>query len=150
MAYRVRPTPKRMPLHAERCRRPWSSSSRPRPRRPARLRSRAHRPVEAFVGRAQIGREPGWRFYNLRGPSRWEAARFAGERLVLVLPKPGERGVASVMRLDTVEDRVARIRVYAFCPDAVREIAAALDRPAATLGLCRFHPARLQLPQPPP
>jgi RNA polymerase sigma-70 factor (ECF subfamily) len=102
--------------------------------------------VETFVGREAIGRQPGWLYYNMLGDGRWEVATFSGEPIVLVLPKASERGIGSVMRLETAEDRVARVRVYAFCPDAVREVAAALGRPALTRGLYRFDPKLVRLP----
>ena len=50
--------------------------------------------------------------------------------LVLVLTTlGGEERLSSVMRLLTDEDKVSRIRVYAFCPDSVAEIAAAKGLP---------------------
>lgn len=52
--------------------------------------------------------------------------------------------MGSVMRFETEEERITAIRVYAFCPDTVREIAAALDRPADPLGLYRFDPSLLR------
>jgi RNA polymerase sigma-70 factor (ECF subfamily) len=100
--------------------------------------------VDLEIGRRGFGRERGWFHHNLYSPfdgsptqAAWETALFQGEPVVLVLAEP--RGpVTSVMRLQTEDDRVSRIRVYAFCPDAVREVASALGRPPAPLGLYRF------------
>ncbi|HEX7037130.1 MAG TPA: RNA polymerase sigma factor [Pseudomonadales bacterium] len=97
--------------------------------------------VDYEIGRDGFDREPGWLYYNLLNPqSRWEVAELWGEPLVLVT-NPATGAVGSVMRFSTVADRVAEVRVYAFCPDAVREVAAALGRTAAPLGLYRFSPA---------
>lgn len=97
--------------------------------------------VDYEIGRDGIDREPGWLYYNLLSPAaRWEVADYDGEPLVLHLPT-GDAGVGSIMRCRTVDDHVAAIRVYAFCPDAIREVAAALGRPAVPLGVYRFDPS---------
>jgi RNA polymerase sigma-70 factor (ECF subfamily) len=103
--------------------------------------------VDYEIGREAFAREPGWLYYNLMNPhSRWEVAVLQDEPVVLVLAKHGDT-VSSVMRLQTVDDRIAEIRVYAFCPDAVREVAAAVGRPAAPGKLYRFDPEILHLPE---
>lgn len=96
--------------------------------------------VDYEIGRDAFTREPGWLYFNLQSGARWEVAELDGEPVVLHLPKDGEPDVGSVMRFETADDRIGSIRVYAFCPDAVREVAAALDRPAAPLGFYRFTP----------
>jgi len=101
-------------------------------------------PVETAIGKATIAREPGWLFFNLRGAARWEVSELEGEPIVLVLSDPDRPHIGSVMRLETEADRISLIRVYAFCPDAVREVAARLDRPAAPMGIYRFSPELLR------
>jgi RNA polymerase sigma-70 factor (ECF subfamily) len=100
--------------------------------------------VDLEIGRRGFGRSHGWFHHNLYSPfdgseskAAWETAVFQGEPLVLVLAEPGGP-VTSVMRLETEDDRVSHIRVYAFCPDAVKEVAASLGRPTSPLGLYRF------------
>lgn len=103
--------------------------------------------VDYEIGRDGFDREPGWLYYNLlNAQSRWEVAELRGESLVLVT-NTASGAVGSVMRFVTVADRVAEVRVYAFCPDAVREVAAALGRTAAPLGLYRFSPEILHPPE---
>lgn len=65
-----------------------------------------------------------------------------------VQQKPDARGVVSVMRFDTVADRSAAIRSYAFHPDALTRGGRCgwID---ATLGLQRFDSKRLRLPSAP-
>lgn len=102
--------------------------------------------VDYEIGRDGFDREPGWLHYNLQNPlGRWEVVEWQGEPLVLVLDAP-TGAVTSLMRCATVEDRIAEVRVYAFCPDTVREVAAALGRTAAPLGLYRFSPQILHPP----
>jgi RNA polymerase sigma-70 factor, ECF subfamily len=106
--------------------------------------------TEQQVGREVFGRKLSWFHYNLVNPfdgkptqATWETAVFAGEPVVLVLnPRNGQLSVTSVMRIETDDDHVALIRVYAMCPDTVREVAAALGRPYASMGWYRF-PAEL-------
>jgi RNA polymerase sigma-70 factor (ECF subfamily) len=100
--------------------------------------------VDLEIGRRGFERARGWFHHNLYSPfdgseskAAWETALFQGEPLVLVLAEPGGP-VTSVMRLETDDNRVSQVRVYAFCPDAVREVAETLGRPVATLGLYRF------------
>jgi RNA polymerase sigma-70 factor (ECF subfamily) len=99
--------------------------------------------AEQFVGRSEFARERGWFHHNFYSPldgqpspAVWEAADLDGEPIVLVLDRAGSNAsVTSVMRLETCDDRVARLRVYAACPDTVREVAERLGRPCATMGL---------------
>jgi RNA polymerase sigma-70 factor (ECF subfamily) len=102
--------------------------------------------VDLEIGREVFGRKGGWFEHNFISPfdgkpttGVWETALFAGEPIVLVQnQRDGQLCVTSVMRLETHEERVSRIRVYAMCPDAVREVATALGRPFASLGIYRF------------
>jgi RNA polymerase sigma-70 factor (ECF subfamily) len=99
--------------------------------------------AEQFVGRKAFGRERGWFYFNFYNPfdgkpsaNVWETTLFDGEPIVLVLnPRDGELRVASVMRLETDDEHVARVRVYAMCPDTVREVAATLGRPYGGRGM---------------
>ncbi len=97
--------------------------------------------VDLEVGRKAFTREPGWFYWNLNGPPgvpreqqqpvRWLPADHEGETLVLVLATThdGVERVSSVMRLATEDEKVARVRVYAFCPDSVAEVAEAKSLP---------------------
>ena len=89
--------------------------------------------VDLEIGRKAFSREPGWFYFNLNGAPgvpkeqqpvmRWVPAEHEGETLVLVISAfGGTEHLGSVMRFATEEGRVARIRVYAFCPDSVREV----------------------------
>ena len=42
--------------------------------------------------------------------------------------------LVSVMRIEEQDATVQRVRVYAFCPDTVAEVGAALGYPVRTLG----------------
>jgi RNA polymerase sigma-70 factor (ECF subfamily) len=98
------------------------------------------------AGRDAFERENGWfhhNFYNPwdGGPSDafWEVVSFRGEPVVLVLyGDESERVVGSVMRFGIVDDAVARIRVYALCPDVVEEVANDLGRPLSPIRMYRF------------
>jgi hypothetical protein len=46
--------------------------------------------------------------------------------------------LGSVMRIEASEDSIAQIRVYALCPDVVREVAEELGRTLSPLQLYRF------------
>ncbi len=87
--------------------------------------------VDVEIGREGFERDNGWFAHNLSGfpehsggvEPRWERREFAGEPLVLVFSGyRGKEALSSVMRFETEGDRIARIRVYAFCPDTVREM----------------------------
>jgi RNA polymerase sigma-70 factor (ECF subfamily) len=91
--------------------------------------------AESFVGRKAYGRQPGWFYFNFHtfdgkpSPAQWETVMLDGEPIILVLnPRDGELRVTSVMRLETDDEHVSRVRVYAMCPDTVREVVARLGR----------------------
>jgi RNA polymerase sigma-70 factor (ECF subfamily) len=76
-------------------------------------------------------RPHGWFFHTVIGIGgmdaarvhRWERRAFLGEPLVVQLTRIGEREqVTSVLRFETEGEKVARLRCYTFCPDAVREV----------------------------
>jgi len=68
---------------------------------------------------------------------RLAAGAFDGEALVLCFAtRGGEEALEQVLRIEGVDGRIARLRGYAFCPDTIREIGAALDHPVRT-GLYR-------------
>jgi len=102
--------------------------------------------VDYEAGRATFARKHGWLTHNLVSPfdgkptdALWETALFEGEPIVLVLyPRGGELKVGSLMRFETDGERISHIRVYAMCPDTVREVAESLGRPAALMGLYHF------------
>jgi RNA polymerase sigma-70 factor, ECF subfamily len=91
--------------------------------------------VEMEVGRKWFERkETGWfahNFQSMRPGTRWEPIDYNGEPIVLVLAKHGGKDVLlSVMRLEAIDERISRIRSYAFSPET-------LDEVANTLGLLR-------------
>ena len=91
--------------------------------------------VEMEVGRKWFERkETGWFAHNFKYAvpgTRWEPIDYDGEPIVLVLTKhEGKDVLLSVMRLEAVDDRIAKIRSYAFSPEL-------LDEVAKTLGLLR-------------
>jgi len=91
--------------------------------------------VEMEVGRKWFERkESGWFAHNFQMASpdmRWEPIDYNGDPIVLVLTKHGGKDVlVSVMRLEAIDDRISRIRSYAFSPET-------LDEVANTLGLLR-------------
>ena len=49
----------------------------------------------------------------------------------------GREALEQVLRFEEVEGRILRIRGYAFCPETMREVAAALGLPVRT-GLYRY------------
>ena len=87
--------------------------------------------VEMEVGRKWFERkETGWFAHNFQFASpdtRWEPIDYDGEPIVLVLTKrDGQDVLLSVMRLEAIDDRVSRIRSYAFSPEILDEVANAL------------------------
>ncbi|HVH18583.1 MAG TPA: sigma-70 family RNA polymerase sigma factor [Myxococcota bacterium] len=76
-------------------------------------------------------------------PFKYEAARIEravvdGEPLVLgFTTRGGREALEQVLRFEEVDGRILRMRGYAFCPETMREIAAALDLPVRT-GLYRY------------
>jgi RNA polymerase sigma-70 factor, ECF subfamily len=102
--------------------------------------------IDFEVSREVIGRKHGWLHHNFVSPfdgkpvdAVWETAEFLGEAIVLVsYPRNGELAVGSLMRFETEGDRVSHIRVYAVCPDTVREVGESLGKKVAVLGMYRF------------
>jgi RNA polymerase sigma-70 factor (ECF subfamily) len=98
------------------------------------------------AGREAFERKGGWFDHNFTNPfdgspseAVWEVVDFRGEAIVLVLyGADGERVVGSVMRFEVLEERIARIRVYALCPDVVEEVATELGLPLSPLRMYRF------------
>ena len=87
-------------------------------------------PVVNEMGRRDFERDGGWFAHSVgsasaTGAPRGRSARrdFRGEPLVLGLTTLwGAEVLTSLTRLETVEGRVARVRCYTFCPDAVLEV----------------------------
>ena len=102
--------------------------------------------VDFEAGRDTFARKHGWLTHNLVSPfdgqptdAVWETAEFQGEPIVLVsYPRGGALRVGSVMRFETDGEAIAHVRVYAMCPDAVREVAESLGRPLALMGWYHF------------
>ncbi len=98
------------------------------------------------AGREAFQRKGGWFHHNFYNPwdgrpsdAVWEVVEFRGEPVVLVLyGAEGERVVGGVMRFEVSEGAVARIRVYALCPDVVEEVARELGRAVSPMGTYRF------------
>jgi len=91
-------------------------------------------------GREGFTRNEGWFFHTVIGfpgnfiqpTQRWERREFRGEPLIVQLSRvEGAMVLTSVIRLETEGERVARLRCYTFCPDAMGEVAEALGE---TLG----------------
>jgi hypothetical protein len=84
--------------------------------------------VEMEVGRAYFERkDQGWFAHNFQfmpTGTRWELRDLEGELVILVLgPHGGEEVLLSVMRLEGIDDRISRIRSYAFSPETIAEVA---------------------------
>jgi RNA polymerase sigma-70 factor (ECF subfamily) len=100
-------------------------------------------------GREAFESRDGWFHHAVFGhpewpaPFRYESARierrvFEGEPLVLgFTTRGGREALEQVLRLEEVDGRILRIRGYAFCPETMREVAAALGLPLRT-GLYRY------------
>lgn len=91
--------------------------------------------VEMEVGRKWFERKnEGWFAHNFQfmpPGARWQPIDYDGEPIVLVLAKHQDKDVLlSVMRLEGIDDRISRVRSYAFSPELLEEI-------ASTLGLLR-------------
>src|SRR5262249_33958434 len=67
-----------------------------------------------------------------------ERRAFHGEAIVILwyAPRVGEgtRVVRDVMRFESLEDRIARLRYYYFCPETLAEVAGALGVTVVTNG----------------
>jgi RNA polymerase sigma-70 factor, ECF subfamily len=88
--------------------------------------------VEMEVGRKYFERKnTGWFAHNFQlmpAGTRWEPIDYNGEPIVLVLAKhDGKDVLLSLMRLEAIDDRIARVRSYAFSPETLDEIASTLD-----------------------
>jgi hypothetical protein len=91
------------------------------------------------AGRDKFERPGGWFHHNFYGPpgwpvdqpfpARWESAVFRDEVIALVFGPTFEikEVLQSVMRFDEEDDCIARIRVYATCPETVGEVGKALN-----------------------
>jgi RNA polymerase sigma-70 factor (ECF subfamily) len=98
--------------------------------------------LEKEIGRAGFERPRGWFHHNFYNPfdgsptrARWQVADYDDEAVLLVFGGIADDTVlTSVMRIDGEDDRVRRIRVYALCPDVVREVGDHLGLPVQTLG----------------
>jgi RNA polymerase sigma-70 factor (ECF subfamily) len=86
-------------------------------------------------GREGFTRHQGWFFHTVIGfpgefeppKLRWERRAFRGEPLIVQFSTIGGREVVtSLLRFDTEDSKVARLRCYTFCPDAIREVTEAL------------------------
>lgn len=100
----------------------------------------------------ELGREAGGRgflYHAVHGHADWPAALqpeavrldagvVEGVRLVLCFAtRRGQEALEQALRFDEHEGRIARLRGYAFCPETMREIGAALGLAVRT-GLYRF------------
>jgi RNA polymerase sigma-70 factor (ECF subfamily) len=88
-------------------------------------------PVVNEFGREGFTREGGWFAHGLNPAAppvnRLERAAFRGEPLIVQFTRIRARDLlTSLIRVETMEGKVSRIRSYTFCPDAVREVAAGL------------------------
>jgi RNA polymerase sigma-70 factor (ECF subfamily) len=100
-------------------------------------------------GREAFESRDGWFHHAVFGHPEWpapfqyEAARleravYEGEPLVLgFTTRRGREALEQVLRFEEQDGRIARLRGYAFCPETMREVAAALDLPVRT-GLYRY------------
>jgi RNA polymerase sigma-70 factor (ECF subfamily) len=69
---------------------------------------------------------------------RVERGELDAEPLVLCFAtRRGREALEQILRFDEVDGRIARLRGYAFCPEAMREVAARLGVPVRT-GLYRY------------
>jgi len=106
--------------------------------------------IELYGSHTEIGRtgysgERRWFYHNFHGfdgkPSklRLELAEFQDEPVMLVFDEiGGEQKLTSVMRAEEQDGHVQRLRVYALCPDVVREVGEALRRKLAPSWGYRF------------
>jgi RNA polymerase sigma-70 factor (ECF subfamily) len=100
-------------------------------------------------GRHAFERKDGWIHKAVHGHPEWPAALqpeavrvergvFEGEPVVLAFAtRRGREALEQVLRLDEHDGRVARMRAYAFCPETMREVGAALGLRVRT-GLYRY------------
>jgi RNA polymerase sigma-70 factor (ECF subfamily) len=91
------------------------------------------------TGREAFERDRGWFWHNFNVEPHWpkeflpekidwRCVEFQGESIALVLNTfQGMEFLGSVMRLEELDGNVAKIRVYACCPEVVQAIGAAFD-----------------------
>jgi len=92
---------------------------------------------EGFLTKAVYG-HPEWPAAFQYEASRLERVLYEGEPIALgLVVRRGSEALEQVMRFEGGERAVSRIRCYAFCPEAMREIAATLEVPVRT-GLYRY------------
>ena len=92
---------------------------------------------EGFLTKAVYG-HPEWPEAFQYESTRLERIEFRGEPIALGwVTRHGREKVEQVMRFAEVEGAVARIRTYAFCPEAMRELGDTLGVPIRT-GLYRY------------
>ena len=88
-----------------------------------------------------LRQEGGWLDHNLRDSDAvWERTLFRGEPIAIVLSRSRNHAITSMMRIESTERMISRVQVYAFCPDAVNEIALELGRSASPLGAYHVTP----------
>jgi RNA polymerase sigma-70 factor (ECF subfamily) len=101
------------------------------------------------LGRDAFERTDGWIHKAVHGHPEWPAAfqpeavrvergMFDGEPVVLAFAtRRGREALEQVLRLEERDGRVAGMRAYAFCPETMREVGAALGLHVRT-GLYRY------------
>jgi hypothetical protein len=101
------------------------------------------------LGRDAFERENGWIHKAVHGHPEWPAAfqpesvrvergLFEGEPVALAFAtRRGREALEQVLRFEECDGRVARMRAYAFCPETMREVGAALGLRVRT-GLYRY------------
>lgn len=91
---------------------------------------------------AVVHGHPEWPPAFQRDSARVERAEFEGEPIVLALRTlRGREALESVYRLEEEDERIARFRSYAFCPETIRAIGEALGMRVRT-GIYRAPTAR--------
>jgi RNA polymerase sigma-70 factor (ECF subfamily) len=67
---------------------------------------------------------------------RADVRDFEGEAIVLLwatpVPGPGDEAVRDILRLDTIDGGIARMRWYYFCPEVLEEVGAQIGVPVRT------------------
>jgi RNA polymerase sigma-70 factor (ECF subfamily) len=92
--------------------------------------------TEHFLYKAVHGHEE-WPDWFQPEAVRLETGAFEGAPIVLCFAtRKGQEALEQVLRVDEVDGRIARLRGYAFCPETMREIGAALGYEVRT-GLYR-------------
>jgi RNA polymerase sigma-70 factor (ECF subfamily) len=100
-------------------------------------------------GRENFPRENGWFHRAVFGHSEWpaelqytdsrlEVGELDGEPILLgFTTRRGREALEQVLRIEEVDGRIARLRGYAFCPEAMREVGEQLGLQVRT-GLYRY------------